>query len=95
MYLKTLDMHVYLAASKKSYLSNSKHIEANTQALEALRCTLSKEHLSIVSYCDSDFAVWNTLTSPTLQTTKLSRRNLVEMSLTNLSTWSKGMTPLR
>ena len=29
MYLKILGMHVYLAATKKSYLGNSKHIEAN------------------------------------------------------------------
>ena len=36
-YLKTLRMHVYLTTTKKSYLSNNKHIEANAQALEALR----------------------------------------------------------
>ena len=46
MYLKTLGMHVHLAATKKSYLGNSKHIEANAQALEALRRTLSKESVS-------------------------------------------------
>ena len=68
MYLKTLGMHVYLVATKKSYLGNSKHIETNTQALTALRSTLSKEYLSTVSHCDSDFTVWNTLTSPELQT---------------------------
>ena len=28
MYLKTLGLHVFLAATKKSYLGNSKHIEA-------------------------------------------------------------------
>ena len=68
MYLKILGTHVYLANTKKSYLGNSKHIEANAQALEALRCTLNKEYLCIVSHCDSAFAVWNTLTSPKLQT---------------------------
>ena len=57
MYLKTLGMHVYLAATKKSYLGNSKHIEANTQALEALRNILRKDYLSMVSHCDSAFAV--------------------------------------
>ena len=62
MYLKILGMHVYLATTKKSYLSNNKHIKANEQALEVPRCTLSKEHLSIVSHCDSAFTVWNTLT---------------------------------
>ena len=70
MYLKTLGMHVHLATTKKSYLGNNKHIEANTLVLEALRCTLSKEHISIVSHCDSAFAVWNTLTSSALQMTK-------------------------
>ena len=66
MYLKILRMHVYLTTVKKPSLSNDKHIEANAQALEALRCTLNKEYLSIISYCDSAFAVWNTLTSPEL-----------------------------
>ena len=42
-YLKTLGMHVYLATTKKSYLGNDKHIEANTQALGALRHALSKD----------------------------------------------------
>ena len=36
MYLKTLGLHVFLAATKKSYLDNSKHIEANAQALRYL-----------------------------------------------------------
>ena len=67
MYLKTLGLHVFLAATKKSYLGDSKHIEANAQALEALRSTLNKEYLMIVSDCDSAFAVWNTLTSSKLQ----------------------------
>ena len=59
MYLKSLGMHVYLTATKKSYLGNSKHIEANAQALEALRSTLSKDYLMTVSHYDSAFAVWN------------------------------------
>ena len=67
MYLKTLGLHVFLAATKRSYLSNCKHIEANAQALEALRSMLNKEYLMIVSNCDSAFAVWNTLTSSKLQ----------------------------
>jgi len=29
MYQKFLGMHVYLATTKKSYLGNNKHIEAN------------------------------------------------------------------
>jgi len=68
MYLKTLGLHVFLAATKKSYHGNSKHIEANVQALMALRSTLNKEYLCLVSHCDSAFTVWNTLTSPALQT---------------------------
>ena len=63
-------MHVYLATTKKFYLGNNKHKEANVQALEALIHTLSKDYLMTVSHCDSAFAVWNTLTSPALQTTK-------------------------
>ena len=50
-------MHVYLATTKKTYLDNDKHIEAKAQALEVLRRTLSKEYLSMVSHCDSTFAV--------------------------------------
>ena len=49
MYLKTLDLHVFLTATKKSYLCNSNHVEANAQALEALRSMLNKEYLSMVS----------------------------------------------
>ena len=48
MYLKILGIHVYLATTKKSYLRNNKHIEANAQALLALRNTLSKYYLSMV-----------------------------------------------
>ena len=87
-------MHVYFAATKKSYLGNRKHIEANAQALEALKSTLNKEYLSMLSHCDSAFAVWNTLISPKLQMTKYVE-NLVKMSPNKLATWSKGMTPLR
>ena len=68
-YLKAIGLHVYLATTKKSYLDNDKHIEANAQALVALRHTLSKEQFSLVSHCDTAFAVWNTLTSPELQIT--------------------------
>ena len=56
-YLKALGLHVYLANTKKSYLGNDKHIEANAQALEALRRTLSKDYLSLISHCDSTFGV--------------------------------------
>ena len=61
MYLKTLGLHVFLAAIKKFYFDNSKHIEANALAFEALRSTLSKDYISMISYCDSAFALWNTL----------------------------------
>ena len=57
MYLKTLGMHVYLATTKKTYFGNAKYFEANAQALDALKHSLSKKYLSIVSHCDSAFAV--------------------------------------
>ena len=63
MYLKIIGLHVFLAAIKKFYLGNSKHIGANAQ-----------EYLMMVSNYDSAFAVWNTLISPALQKT-----NHVEM----------------
>jgi len=71
MYLKTLGLHVFLATTKKPNLGKSEHIEANAQALEALWSTLNKEYLCMISYCDSAFAVRNTLTSPKLQTPKV------------------------
>ena len=45
MYLKTLGLHVFLAATKRCYLGDHKHIEANTLALEAIRSTLNKDYL--------------------------------------------------
>ena len=57
-HLKAISWKVYLAITKESHLSNSKHLEANAQALEALRKSLSKEYLNMISYCDSAFAVW-------------------------------------
>ena len=39
IYLQTLGLHVYLAATKKCYLDNSNHIGANAQALEAVSYT--------------------------------------------------------
>ena len=52
-YLKALGLRVYLATTKEIYFSNDKYIEANAQALDALKYTLSKEYLSMVSHCDS------------------------------------------
>ena len=59
LYLKILGLHVFLTATKKSYLSNSLHIEANALALKELRASLSKEYLHVFSHYDSAFAVWN------------------------------------
>jgi len=67
-HLKAIGWKVYLTITKESYLSNSKHLEANAQALEALRKSPSKEYLNIISHCVSAFAAWNILTSPELQT---------------------------
>ena len=46
-YLKALGLHVYLVTIKKSYLGNDKYLEANTQVIDALKHTLSKEHLPL------------------------------------------------
>ena len=43
-HLKAIGYKVYLAITKESYISNSMHIEANAQALKALRVSLSKEY---------------------------------------------------
>ena len=65
IYLQTLGYKVHLAITKESYLSDSKHIEANALALEVIRSTLNKEYLMLVSNFDSAFAVWNMLTTTT------------------------------
>ena len=62
-YLKALRLHVYLTTTKSSYISNGKHIEANAQVLIALRLSLRKDNLSMISHCDFTFAVWNILSS--------------------------------
>ena len=49
IYLQILGLHVFLTATKKCYLGNSNHIGANAQALEAIRSTLSKDYLMLVS----------------------------------------------
>ena len=46
-YLKTLGLHVFLAATKKCYLGNRNHIGANAQALEAIRARLTKIFLCL------------------------------------------------
>ena len=66
IYLQTLGLHVFLAATKKCYLGDRKHIGANAQALEAIRSTLPKDYLLCVSNFDSAFAVWNKLTTTTV-----------------------------
>jgi len=52
-YLKALGLHVYLTTTKSSYINNGKYIEGNAQALIALKKSLSKNYLSMVSHCDS------------------------------------------
>ena len=65
VYLQALGYKVHLAITKESYLSDSKHIGVNAQALEAIRSTLPKEYLMLASNFDSAFAVWNLLTTTT------------------------------
>ena len=62
MYLKGLGIHVYLATTK-SYVNNSKYIEANLKAIHALKSTLSDDYIWGVSNIDSAFLVWNTIVS--------------------------------
>ena len=64
-----------LSLSRKTYSGNAKYIEANEQALDTLKQTLSKDYFSMISHCDSAFALWNTLTSPEQQTTNNVKRN--------------------
>jgi len=42
-YLKALGLHVYLATTKKSFISNGKYLGANAQALDTLKHILSKD----------------------------------------------------
>ena len=51
-YLKALELHVYLVTTKKFYLSKDKYLEANAQAIDALKHTLSKEQISMICHCD-------------------------------------------
>ena len=61
MYLKALDIHVYLAITKNSYFVNGKYLEANAKVIHVLKSTLNDEYLSRVSNFDLAFVVWNTL----------------------------------
>ena len=67
-HLKALGYKVYLAITNESYLSDSRHIEANALALKALRASLHKDYLHVFSQYESAFAVWSILTSPELPT---------------------------
>ena len=89
-YLKALGLHVYLVTTNKSYLGSDKYIEANTQALEALKHT--KQRLFIY-----DFSLWFRFCSvkhiDIFHT--FWRENQEEMNPSKRATWSKGMTLLR
>ena len=63
MYLKGLGIHVYLATIKDSYCSNSKYLEANAKALNALKSILYDDYLSRVANIDLAFVAWNIITS--------------------------------
>ena len=51
-HLKAIGWQVYLVVTKESFLGNGKHKKANAQALKALRKSLSKEYLNMVSHCN-------------------------------------------
>ena len=46
--LKALGYKVYLTITRESYLSDSKHIEANALALKVLRASLDKKIFTCV-----------------------------------------------
>ena len=48
-YLKALGLLIFLATTNESYVGNNKHIEANAQALVALKHTLNKDQFSMIS----------------------------------------------
>ena len=73
-YLNALGLYFYLATAKSSDINNGKYIEANAQAMEALKHTLRKDYISMISHCDSTFAVWITLTSLKEQTSNNVKR---------------------
>jgi len=81
-YLKALQLHVYLATTKKSFVDNVKYLEATTQAMDVIKHTLRKNYLFMISHCDSAFTVWNTLTSLKEQMTNVLEMDLLEMSPT-------------
>ena len=56
-YLKVLGLHIYLATTKKLFIGNDKYLRANAQAIDALKHTLSKDYIPLISHCDSAFAV--------------------------------------
>ena len=94
-HLKAIGYKVYLAITKESYLSNSMHIEANAQSLEALRRTLSKDYLSTISHCDSAFAAWNTLISSELQMMKYVEKESSEDEFDDACYMVQGNASLR
>ena len=57
MYLKALEIHVYLATIKDSYCLNGKHLEANAKIIHALKSTLNDDYLCRVTNFDSTFVV--------------------------------------
>jgi len=96
LYLKGLGIHVYLAATKDSYVSNSKYIEANSKAIHALKSTVNDDYLCRVANLDSAFVVWNTIVSLGEQEQYYAgATQKLEVRLLTYATWSKRITPLR
>ena len=62
-YLKVLGLHVYLATTKRSYIANANYVEANAQAMVALKKILKNDYLCRIDNGDSAFSVWNMLIS--------------------------------
>jgi len=96
MYLKALDIHVYLATIKNAYFVNGKYLEANIKAIHVLKSTLNDNYLFRVANFDLTFVVWNTLITLEEQT-QIDKENDSdeESDASNMCQWYKGMTPLR
>ena len=56
-YLKTIELHVYLSTTRRSYIENDKYFEANAHAMIALKKTLNNDYFSRVADSDSAFTV--------------------------------------
>ena len=96
LYLKGLEIHIYLTTIKDSYFNNSKYIEANSKAIYALKSTLNDEYLSR-DLTLIRLLLYGTLLSPLANKSNImwGATRMLEVRLPTYATWSKGISPLR